>query len=166
MNTANSSARDLYLRNLCLHQRVHVVHTHLLSKLWYWHKFAHPCSICKADNHCDIVVRMERRDIRSPCVSSLSERNGRQLKPGGPTSEMHAAIPCTHSPASGNLRNYNGGMARHLEELRPKGQPTTMALSPLGAMLLACLLPGMDMHRMVECRRIVSRTETPYLLIS
>jgi hypothetical protein len=34
-NTKNSSARDLYLRNLCLHQRVQVVHTHLLSKLCY-----------------------------------------------------------------------------------------------------------------------------------
>jgi hypothetical protein len=34
-HTTNSSARDLYLRNLCLHQSVQAVHTHLLSKLWY-----------------------------------------------------------------------------------------------------------------------------------
>jgi hypothetical protein len=90
--------------------------------------FAHPCSARKADNHCDIVVRIERRDIPSPCVNCLSEGNGRRLKPGRPTSEMHDVIPSISSPASGKLRNDNGGMARHLEEVRPKGQSTKMAL--------------------------------------
>jgi hypothetical protein len=34
-NTRISSARDLYLRNLHLHERVQVVRTHLFSKLRY-----------------------------------------------------------------------------------------------------------------------------------
>jgi hypothetical protein len=80
---------------------------------------------------------MERRDIPSPCFNSLSEGNGRRLKPGGPTSEMHDAIPSTPSAASGKLLNDNGGMALHLAEVHPKGQLTTMALSPPRAMLLA-----------------------------
>jgi hypothetical protein len=126
---------------------------------------AHPCSVRKTENHSD-VVRTERRDIQSPCIKSISDGKERRLESGVPTNEMHDAVPSAPPPTSGSPRNDNGGMARQLEKIRPKEPPTAMAPSSPGARLLACLLPEMGIYRMAARRRVVSRTETPYLFLT
>jgi hypothetical protein len=118
-------------------------HTRLLSKLWYVAQIL-PIPAQYARQIIAVILwYIWRGGIFRVPVSTLY-RKGRRLKSGGRTGEMHDAILIPPSPASGKLQNNKGGMAGHLGEVHPKGQPTTIAVSPEG--YATCVLTSRNRH--------------------